>query len=859
VARGAAATAETLPDAIPAQTARPYGSARFTGAAGEDDNEFPRAYGSAETDANAADMGDRTARADAADAGTAGFSWSGVKRTLMSPRLWCAVWLIGAAVSAARYIVGYYRFVRAIRRTEREPTDEDLAIYFAIPGKNKPGLVRSRCVSSPMLMGVFRPTLVLPCRDYTSDMLSNIFRHELTHYRRGDIAYKWFAAFVFSVYWFDPAVPLFRRELERVCELSCDERVIRTMSEDEKRSYGETLLALASGRSVRTSVLATSFATQKRDLRERLEQIMTFRTKGRASLAIALAAVLLLAGCGAALAPSAGGGTGAGEAGAAQTAPKAKTPAPGALRLVTVASVDELLGAIGSNTVITVRAGRYDLTSAADYGAAGAGAGYMWSEAYDGYELKISGASNLTIKADGDVEITTAPRYANVMRLSSCTGVTLSGLTLGHEEAPGYCAGNVVRVDSSTDISVNSCGLYGCGVVGVYAVNSQRVFINDSDIYECTQNAVFAHSCRDVRVTGCRVYDCGNADYASDLFCAESTTALAVVNCEITGNSARSLMGLTYSTGCVLLGTAARDNSFSGAVLDLRTANSIAVCLTAGGCEFDVPAAVPMYFEGSSAAVDASDAELTEEALRAMTLEKTVYAGPAHAEPITLDSSVNADGVTTVHAATVDEFLAAIAPNTVIYLDAETFDLSTAASYGGYGSNYYYWVNDFDGPGLVITGVENLSIISENNATIAAIPRHANVLGFRECSGITLSGFTAGHTEEPGSCSGGVLCFDGCSDISIAGCRLYGCGTVGIQADTSRGLDVRNTEIYDCSACAVNLVRCTGAVFTNCNIHDCGTPELYFDGSSGIIYDGAELAPAVYAIGADGAPVSPDV
>lgn len=847
--------AETTPEAIPAQAARPYGSTWNTGASGDDYDGYLRTYNRTSAAADEETMGDRSAEA-AAGAGNAGLSWSGVKRVLTSPRLWCAVWLIGAAVSAVRYIVGYYRFVRAIRRTEREPTDEDLALYFAMPGKNKPGLVRSRCVSSPMLMGVFRPTLVLPCREYTPDMLTNIFRHELTHYRRGDVAYKWFSAFVFSVYWFDPAVPFFRRELDRVCELSCDERVIRAMSDDEKQSYGETLLALASRRTARTSVLATSFATQKRDLRERLEQIMTFKTKSRASLALALAAVLLLAGCGAALAPSTGRGTGSADA--AQSAPAGETPAPGALRLVTVSSVDELLGAIGSNTVITVRAGRYDLTSAADYGTAGAdaGAGYTWSEAYDGYELEISGVSNLTIKADGDVEITTLPRYANVIRLSSCTGVTLSGLTLGHEEAPGYCAGNVVRVDSSTDIAVNSCGLYGCGVVGVYATNSQHVFINDSDIYECTQNAVIAHSCRDVRVTGCRVYDCGNADYTSDLFYAESTTALAVVNCEITGNSARSLMGLTYSIDCVLLGTEVRDNSFSGALLDLHTANDIAVCLTVSGCEFDVPAAVPMYSEGSSAAVDTSGAALTEGALRAMTLEKTVYAGPAAAEPAVLDSSVDADGVTTVRAATVDEFLAAIAPNTVIYLDAETFDLSTATSYGGYGSNYYYWLNDFDGPGLVITGVENLSIISENNATIAAIPRYANVLGFRECCGVTLSGFTAGHTEEPGSCSGGVLYFDACSDISITECRLYGCGTVGIQADTSHGLDVRDTEIYDCSSCAVNLISCTGAVFTNCNIHDCGTPELYFDGSSSLIYDGAELAPAVYAIGADGAPVS---
>lgn len=814
--------------------ARPFGAAQPASGLGGDEDIIRVKGNTGAADADAVKESAPAPVSESPSAARTAVSWADIKSVLLSPRLWGAVWLAGALISAARNITGYRRFVRTVRRTEREPTDADLALYFSMPGARKPGLVRSRCVSSPMLMGVLRPTLVLPGRDYTPDMLTNIFRHELTHYRRGDIVYKWFAALVFSVHWFNPLAPLFRRELDRVCELSCDEYILRDMSRAEMQSYGETLLALASRRPMQSSAFATSFATQKRDLKERLEQIMSFRPKGRASLALVLAAVLLLAGCGAALGPN--GGT--------------PSPAPssdGDGRLVTASTVDELLSAIASDTVITLSPGKYDLTSAADYGAAASG-NYTWSEAYDGYELEISGVSNLTIKADGDVEITTLPRYANVIRLSSCTGVTLSGLTLGHEEAPGYCAGNVVRVDSSTDVSVNSCGLYGCGVVGVFAVNSQRVFINDSDIYECTQNAVIAHLCRDVRVTGCRVYDCGNADYASNLFYAESTTALAVVNCEITGNSARSLMGLTYSIDCVLLGTEVRDNSFTGALLDLRTANDVAVCLTVSGCEFDVPAAVPMYSEGSSAAVDTSGASLTDAALRAMTLEKAEYTGPAAVETPAVEASLGADGRREVHAATVDEFLAAIAPNTVIYLDAETFDLSTATSYGGYGSNYYYWLNDFDGPGLVITGVENLSIISESNATIAAIPRYANVLGFKECRGVTLSGFTAGHTEEPGSCSGGVLYFDACGDISITDCRLYGCGTVGIQANDSHDLDVRDTEIYDCSSCAVNLIDCTGAVFTNCNIHDCGTPEVYVFECSGVSYDGQALENGEYTI-----------
>ena len=820
--------------ASPTEGARPFGAAQPVSGPGGDEDIIRVKGNTGAADAGAVRESASAPAPESPSAARAAVSWADIKSVLLSPRLWGAVWLAGALISAARNITGYRRFVRTVRRTEREPTDADLALYFSMPGARKPGLVRSRCVSSPMLMGVLRPTLVLPGRDYTPDMLTNIFRHELTHYRRGDIVYKWFAALVFSVHWFNPLAPLFRRELDRVCELSCDEYILRDMSRAEMQSYGETLLALASRRPMQSSAFVTSFATQKRDLKERLEQIMSFRPNGRASLALVLAAVLLLAGCGAALGPNDG----------------TPSPAPSSdgdgRRLVTASTVDELLSAIASDTVITLSPGKYDLTSAADYGAAASG-NYAWSEVYDGYELKLSNIKNLVIKSDG-AEIVTTPRYANVVSLSSCTGVTLDGLTLGHTVEPGYCAGNVVHIDGSADVTVSSCGLYGCGVVGVFAVNSQHVFVTGSDIYDCSQNAVIAHSCRDVRVTDCRVYDCGNADYASDIFYAESTTALAVVNCEITGNSARSLMGLTYSIDCALLGTEVRDNSFSGALLDLHTANDLAVCLTAGGCEFDVPAAVPMYSEGSSSAVDTSGAELTDAALRAMTLEKAEYTGPAAVETPAVEASLGADGRREVHVKTVDEFLAAIAPDTAIYLDAELFDLSAATNYGGYGSDYYYWENNADGPGLIITGVDGLSISASSGTTVAAIPRYADVLEFKACSNISLSGFTAGHTEEPGSCSGGVLYFDECSNIFIDACRLYGCGTVGISTANSSGLTVSNTEIYDCSSSAVQLDSTTGVSFTGCDIHDCGTPEVYVFECSGVSYDGQALENGEYTI-----------
>ena len=113
-----------------------------------------------------------------------------------------------------------------------------------------------------------------------------------------------------------------------------------------------------------------------------------------------------------------------------------------------------------------------------------------------------------------------------------------------------------------------------------------------------------------------------------------------------------------------------------------------------------------------------------------------------------------------IHVSTVDEFLSALAPDTEIILDAEFYDLSTATGYGETNSTYYRWEEVFDGVQLTIQDLSNLTIRAEGEDitahTLSARPRYAHVLNFDNCSAITLEGFTAGHTFEPGSCVGGV-------------------------------------------------------------------------------------------------------
>ena len=176
------------------------------------------------------------------------------------------------------------------------------------------------------------------------------------------------------------------------------------------------------------------------------------------------------------------------------------------------------------------------------------------------------------------------------------------------------------------------------------------------------------------------------------------------------------------------------------------------------------------------------------------------------------------------HVSTVDEFLAAIGSDTTIYLEGELFNLSTASNLGGYGGEHYYWVDVYDGPGLVITGVENLRLIGQgkDKTTLEVEPRYADVLRFENCSNVTVADLTAGHTKgAPGSCTGDVLAFEFCGDFHVVDCGLFGCGVFGIRSNNSVSGEVLRTEIYECSGGAAWIYNSDGIHFTDCRVHDC--------------------------------------
>lgn len=215
------------------------------------------------------------------------------------------IWLAGAAIHFLWFAVSYFRFCRSLKQDCLPLWEHEQALLEGLRGKWRVEACRSPLAQTPMLVGLIRPRIILPETAITTLQLECILRHELTHLRRRDLLYKWFTVAVTSFHWFNPLMPWLRREIARCCELSCDEGVIRTMTEGQKQAYGETLLALAAVHALPRTVPATTLCEEKAQLKERLVGIMKHKKVTAAILLLSCLLALLVAGCAAVLGPNA--------------------------------------------------------------------------------------------------------------------------------------------------------------------------------------------------------------------------------------------------------------------------------------------------------------------------------------------------------------------------------------------------------------------------------------------------------------------------------------------------------------------------------------------------------------------------
>ncbi len=193
----------------------------------------------------------------------------------------------------------------------------------------------------------------------------------------------------------------------------------------------------------------------------------------------------------------------------------------------------------------------------------------------------------------------------------------------------------------------------------------------------------------------------------------------------------------------------------------------------------------------------------------------------------------------TVTVSSTKELLGNIKNNTKVILNEGTYNLSEVfldakTRFVDYEYNQYQF-----------EGVSNLCLEAAEGAKvlICVSDAYAPVMTFtEECSNITLRGLTIGHDVEPGTCSGSVVKFDGCSGISIEKCDLYGCGTYGVEATYCSNINVADSVIHDCTYGLVSLISVMDARFTGCEMYGSkGFEMIDLTDSYDVTFDGCNI------------------
>ena len=150
---------------------------------------------------------------------------------------------------------------------------------------------QSEAVTSPFVLGVFRPRIYLPF-DMDEESMRHVIAHETAHIKRRDHWIKPAGFLLLIVYWFNPLIWLAYSLMCRDIELACDEQAIKTLGADDKKAYSTALLACSVSR---RSIAACPLAFGEVGVRQRIKNILNYKKPAFWIIAAALASCLVVA------------------------------------------------------------------------------------------------------------------------------------------------------------------------------------------------------------------------------------------------------------------------------------------------------------------------------------------------------------------------------------------------------------------------------------------------------------------------------------------------------------------------------------------------------------------------------------
>lgn len=175
------------------------------------------------------------------------------------------VWLCGSLIMALYISVNNIRLHLTLKANRRKISMLQNRIpLYAVSGYN-------------CLTGVLFPAVYVDMDHLNnSDVINDVIRHELQHYKVRDNYWQFLRVLCLILQWHNPFVWWAYFASRKDCELACDARAIKGMSSEERHNYGNSLLTIIEcGYRVKHNLdFNTSMGTDKKFLSERIQAIM---------------------------------------------------------------------------------------------------------------------------------------------------------------------------------------------------------------------------------------------------------------------------------------------------------------------------------------------------------------------------------------------------------------------------------------------------------------------------------------------------------------------------------------------------------------------------------------------------------
>lgn len=145
-------------------------------------------------------------------------------------KIFFVFWFIGCCFFLARFLLGIVGVQS--QRKNYYPVDDSVYDIFCHCCESlgievgKIEVFYDYRINSPFLLGLIKRYIVLPCQEYTTEQLTIIFMHEITHYKQKSIGILYVLEACLCVHFFNPFMWIFEYVTRYWIEYVCDYEVI---------------------------------------------------------------------------------------------------------------------------------------------------------------------------------------------------------------------------------------------------------------------------------------------------------------------------------------------------------------------------------------------------------------------------------------------------------------------------------------------------------------------------------------------------------------------------------------------------------------------------------------------------------